>query len=80
MRQVPEDDLSIGTAISMGHSFRKDFGEKGSKCNLLDEQDSKSLHRQSAVYHVNDLDFVRLKICRNNLSTKRTYAYMKKFF
>uniref|UniRef100_A0A0R3RJ34 Palmitoyltransferase n=1 Tax=Elaeophora elaphi TaxID=1147741 RepID=A0A0R3RJ34_9BILA len=51
MRQVPEDDQSVGTAISVGHSFHKDFPEKGSKCNLFDEQDSKSLRRQSAIYH-----------------------------
>ncbi|CAG9534691.1 unnamed protein product [Cercopithifilaria johnstoni] len=51
MRQVPEDDQSVGTAISMGQSFHKDFPEKGSKCNLFDEQENKSLHRQSAIYH-----------------------------
>ncbi|EFO27619.2 hypothetical protein LOAG_00870 [Loa loa] len=47
MRQVPDDDQSIGTAVSMSHSFP----EKGSKCNLFDEQDNKSLRRQSAIYH-----------------------------
>ncbi|VIO90962.1 Zinc finger DHHC domain containing protein 5, putative [Brugia malayi] len=51
MRQVPEDDQSVGTAISVGHSFRKDIPEKGSKCNLFDEQDNKSFRRQSAIYH-----------------------------
>lgn len=54
MRQVPEDDQSVGTAISMGHSFHKDHPEKGSKCNLFDEQDNKSLRRQSAIYHVSN--------------------------
>ncbi|KAK6101147.1 DHHC palmitoyltransferase family protein [Brugia pahangi] len=51
MRQVPEDDQSVDTAISVGHSFRKDIPEKGSKCNLFDEQDNKSFRRQSAIYH-----------------------------
>lgn len=48
MRQAPEDEQSVGTAISIGYSFP----EKGSKCNLYDEQDNKSLRRQSAIYHV----------------------------
>ncbi|VBB30118.1 unnamed protein product [Acanthocheilonema viteae] len=50
MRQVPEDDQSVGTALSLGHSFHN-FPEKGSKCNLFDEQDTKTLRRQSAIYH-----------------------------
>lgn len=60
MRQVPEDDQSVGTAVSIGHSFHKDFPEKGSKCNLFDEHDNKSLRRQSAIYHVSIITFFRL--------------------
>ncbi|VDO52499.1 unnamed protein product, partial [Onchocerca flexuosa] len=53
MRQMTEDDRSVGTTgISIGHSLHKDHSENGSKCNLFDEQDSKSLRRQSAMYHV----------------------------
>ncbi|MCP9258570.1 Palmitoyltransferase [Dirofilaria immitis] len=51
MRQVLEDDQSIATSVSLGQSFHKNLPEKGSKCNLFDEQDSKSLRRQSAMYH-----------------------------
>lgn len=55
MRQVPEDDQSVGTALSVGQSFHKENNEEGSKCNLYEEQDNKSIRRQSALYHVSFL-------------------------
>ncbi|VDM97911.1 unnamed protein product [Thelazia callipaeda] len=50
MRQVAEDDQSVGTAVSVGQSFKKNISDRGSKCNLFNEQDNKNSRRQSAMY------------------------------
>lgn len=60
MRQLTEDDQSVGTALSLGQSFQKEGAEDGSKCNLFEEQENKSLRRQSALYHVSLIFLKRL--------------------
>ncbi|VDN33299.1 unnamed protein product [Gongylonema pulchrum] len=52
MRQVADDEQSVGTALSLTQSVHKEAMREGSTCNLLEDQDDKSACRQSALYHV----------------------------
>ncbi|VDM39085.1 unnamed protein product [Toxocara canis] len=47
MKQLAEDNQSVGTTLSIGH---RDAVFDGSKCNLYEDNEEKSMSRQSALY------------------------------
>ena len=54
MKLLPDDDQSVGTALSLGQSIGRDVADQGSVCNLYMASDTKSVSRQSALYQVSD--------------------------
>lgn len=49
---MDNENESVKISLAANHSFNPGGTTDGSKCNLFEEQDIKSLRRQSALYHV----------------------------